>query len=79
MFDIENFMYRIYKFFIDCGIVVINKMSEEILVILKVMSLIVYSGNIVNWNRLKRYLNYGVIVEVIFCLFISFKNSIEVM
>lgn len=53
-------------------------MSEEILVILKVMSLIVYSGNIVNWNRLKRYLNYGVIVEVIFCLFISFKNSIEV-
>lgn len=58
---------------------VINKMSEEILVILKVMSLIVYSGNIVNWNRLKRYLNYGVIVEVIFCLFISFKNSIEVM
>lgn len=58
---------------------VTNKMSEEIPVIPKVTSLTVHSGNIVNWNRLKRHPNHGATAEVISCLFTSSKNSTDIL
>ena len=55
--------------------VVTNKMSEEIPVIPKVTSLTVHSGNIVNWNRLKRHPNHGATAEVKTQLFTWSKNK----
>lgn len=78
-FDKEKFTHRITSFLLTRSIVVTNKMSEEIPVIPKVTSLTVHSGNIVNWNRLKRHPNHGATAEVKSCLFTSSKYSTEVL
>nr|XP_022320362.1 glutamate--cysteine ligase regulatory subunit-like [Crassostrea virginica]XP_022320928.1 glutamate--cysteine ligase regulatory subunit-like [Crassostrea virginica] len=52
-------------------------MSEEIPVIPKVTSLTVHSGNIVNWNRLKRHPNHGATAEIAECIDSAVKSFLE--
>ncbi|XP_062596618.1 glutamate--cysteine ligase regulatory subunit-like [Saccostrea cucullata] len=52
-------------------------MTEEIPVIPKVSSLIVHSGNIVNWNRLKRHPNNGATAEIAECIDATLKSNLE--
>lgn len=56
---------------------VTNKMSEEIPVIPKVTSLTVHSGNIVNWNRLKRHPNHGATAEIAECIDSALKTYLD--
>ncbi|XP_048775053.2 glutamate--cysteine ligase regulatory subunit-like [Ostrea edulis] len=52
-------------------------MTEEIPVIPKVSNLVVHSGNIVNWNRLKRHPNHGATAEIAECIDASLKGFLE--